>query len=412
MEIITIDSSDDENNPVVANLPRRIITPRELESDNSDNSSASSHDSIWGKGIICSRAKNAAGDDVVALVVSEQDEDDDGSSVSSNDSVWGKVGILSIGHDSCPRASESLTASYPKGISQAVIIDDEIIREANRNIASDKDASRDECAPSCCEHDTQSDESSVHSLDSIHDTVVLSSQNNTSINPKKCLGRSCTSDDSSVSSVDSILDKKFFAQRRPGASRINSYYDYCRHYSNKSNNNETSKTSATKQSRKTQTTNSLPPEVPLPVNAEWRIVLLMDHREFGCSSNFLQMVEKRINAHFGGVYSEITTLPSADYLYVARLIANSNGEIMDERVLDMVIERKNVQDVCQCLIADSKKYKPLTFFEAQMYKLQNCGMSRKLFVMEGDEDKAKNLFRGAKSQEERERRLKRVKTLR
>jgi ERCC4-type nuclease len=124
------------------------------------------------------------------------------------------------------------------------------------------------------------------------------------------------------------------------------------------------------------------------------------------------MVEKRINAHFGGVFSEITTLPSADYLYVARLISDSTGEIMDERVLDMVIERKNVQDVCQCLITDSKKYKPLSFFEAQMYKLQNCGMSKKLFVMEGDEDKAKNLFRGAKSQAERERRLKRVKTLR
>ena len=47
-----------------------------------------------------------------------------------------------------------------------------------------------------------------------------------------------------------------------------------------------------------------------------------------------------------------------------------------------------------------------------MYKLQHSGMSRKLFLMEGDEDKTKNLFAGAKSNMEKERRLKRVKTLR
>lgn len=47
-----------------------------------------------------------------------------------------------------------------------------------------------------------------------------------------------------------------------------------------------------------------------------------------------------------------------------------------------------------------------------MYKLQNCGVSKKLFLMEGDEDKTKSIFSGAKSQIEKERRLKRVKTLR
>jgi hypothetical protein len=47
-----------------------------------------------------------------------------------------------------------------------------------------------------------------------------------------------------------------------------------------------------------------------------------------------------------------------------------------------------------------------------MYKLQHCGMSNKLFLMEGDEDRTKNLFAGAKSNMEKERRLKRIKTLR
>jgi ERCC4-type nuclease len=128
----------------------------------------------------------------------------------------------------------------------------------------------------------------------------------------------------------------------------------------------------------------LPPEVPLPVDATWRIVLLMDHREFGCANNFLQTVEKKINRHFGCHSAEITTLPSADYLYVARLTSNSTGEVKDERVLDMVIERKNVADACQCLITNSKKFKPLSFFEAQMYKLQTCGVAKKLFLMEGE----------------------------
>ena len=144
----------------------------------------------------------------------------------------------------------------------------------------------------------------------------------------------------------------------------------------------------------------------------WRIVLLMDHREFGCANNFLQTVQKKINNQFGGPYSEITTLPSADYMFVARLLSKSTGEIMDERVLDMVIERKNVQDVCNCLISDSRKYKPLSFFEAQTYKLQHCGISTKLFLMEGDEDRTKNFFVCAKSEIEKVKRLKRVKTIR
>jgi hypothetical protein len=58
------------------------------------------------------------------------------------------------------------------------------------------------------------------------------------------------------------------------------------------------------------------------------------------------------------------------------------------------------------------EFKPLSFFEAQMYKLQHCGISKKVFLMEGDEDEAKNFFVGAKSNMEKERRLKRVKTLR
>ena len=234
------------------------------------------------------------------------------------------------------------------------------------------------------------------------------------------------SDDSSISSADSIWDKAGLPSRSKGDGAAAPRIDLPL-----ANGNDL-------EISVNQCVDSLPPEVPLPTGGKWRIVLLMDHREFGCANNFLSTVEKKINN--GGNHAEITTLPSADYMFVARLISDSTGEVMDERVLDMVIERKNVQDACQCLIADSKseyllsqlivsfccvqlqfsqpiytstiEFKPLSFFEAQMYKLQHCGVSKKLFLMEGDEDKAKNIFAGAKSNMEKERRLKRVKTLR
>jgi hypothetical protein len=157
----------------------------------------------------------------------------------------------------------------------------------------------------------------------------------------------------------------------------------------------------------------LPPEVPLNKDGTWKIVLLMDHREFGCrKDNFLLTVEKNVNSHFQGKFAEITTLPSADFLFVARLISKTTGEIMDERVLDLVIERKNVEDLSHCLIQDSKKYKPLSFFEAQMYKLRRCGIRKKVFLMEDDEDRAACFFVGVKTPVERDKCLKRVKTIR
>jgi hypothetical protein len=47
-----------------------------------------------------------------------------------------------------------------------------------------------------------------------------------------------------------------------------------------------------------------------------------------------------------------------------------------------------------------------------MYKLQHCGIRKKLFLMEGDEDRTMNFFVGAKSEIEKAKRLKRVKTIR
>ena len=52
-----------------------------------------------------------------------------------------------------------------------------------------------------------------------------------------------------------------------------------------------------------------------------------------------------------------------------------------QRVVDLLVERKNVNDLCSCLISPSKSHPPLKFFEAQMYKLQHCGLENKVFLL-------------------------------
>ena len=111
----------------------------------------------------------------------------------------------------------------------------------------------------------------------------------------------------------------------------------------------------------TATTKSNTPQQQPTVDSylgTWKVVLLMDHREFGirdpAKMNYLQSVQSKINIKFGSGSAEIVALPSADYLFVARLISHDNGQVIDERVFDMIIERKDVNDLSQGLIIDSK----------------------------------------------------------
>lgn len=77
-------------------------------------------------------------------------------------------------------------------------------------------------------------------------------------------------------------------------------------------------------------------------------------------------------------------------MFVARLFDTSSSTspplMLEERVLNLVVERKSVDDLQNCLIKKSKTYAPLSFFEAQMYKLQQTPDMRRVFLMEGDED--------------------------
>ena len=152
---------------------------------------------------------------------------------------------------------------------------------------------------------------------------------------------------------------------------------------------------------------------------EYRIILLMDHREFGQQNvrerrNYINTVEERINRWFEGTSCEILSLKAADYMFVARKISKATGQVVEERLFDLIIERKDVGDLAQCLILKSRDYKPLSFFEAQMYKLVNCGINRKIFLIEGDEDTHRWRTEGggpASEDEKRKRRL-RIKTIR
>ena len=448
MEVITIDdsssssSSDDEDiiqlqkSTVAAAVvvganskqQRLLVTPKfdydDDSSKSSSSSSISSDDSIWNKGLsssLASRKFKADSDNTISAAV-----------VSSNTSTNNK------GDD------ENDRCYITKSLEQLSLHEHtSTVQSTNTNTNNDSD----------------NDDSSISSNDSIWDKVGLSTKTKKNHTSKKvevdesidivvdCCSSSIGSlpnnntkqtqqDDSSVSSNDSIWDKQGggFTSRKK-KERVESYYDYYRLKHNNNNNKSAGKndnTTSTTVERQQQsgskcadvdnnklsnTTKKVQKKLPrhLPTNATWHIVLLMDHREFGCANNFLQTVEKKINKHFGGDIpsAEITTLASADYLFVARLISNdTKKKVLDERVLDMVIERKNVADACSCLIAQSKKYKPLSFFEAQMYKLQTCDISKKIFLMEGDEDKTKSLLTGAKTQSEKERRIKRVKSLR
>lgn len=149
-----------------------------------------------------------------------------------------------------------------------------------------------------------------------------------------------------------------------------------------------------------------------------------EDREFGLrpgksGRNFLKTVEKKINKHFDGVHCEVVALPSANYMFVAmfvaRLISNINGEIIDERVLDLIIERKDVNDLQLCLTTKCETYEPLKSFEAHMYKFQHYGVSRKLFLIEANEENPEHFhMRSANTsvarKYEQSSRLKRVKT--
>lgn len=149
---------------------------------------------------------------------------------------------------------------------------------------------------------------------------------------------------------------------------------------------------------------------------EYRVMLLMDHREFGlrkndakAHQNQLKEFERLINKAFNGTVCEIVALKSADYQFVVRKISKATGQTVDTRLLELIIERKDVGDLASCLINKSKTHAPLSSFQAQMYKLIHCGIKRKIFLMEGNEDNFNWLTKDGKPASIEEKRLRRLR---
>lgn len=176
------------------------------------------------------------------------------------------------------------------------------------------------------------------------------------------------SDDGSVSSADSIWDKAGLSSMPTSCGAAASGRLDSRRAAIKGANNAAYDAVNEDEARHLrepddETNKSAGYENPTPtctVDAwigKWKVMLLMDFREFSDKSgktDFLQVVENKVNRHFGDVHCEKLHLPSADYIYVARLISNATGEVIDERVFDLIIERKDLNDLQNCLTIPSK----------------------------------------------------------
>lgn len=314
---------------------------------------------------------------------SDETNNDDSSTSSSDDSIWKIKGLSITGHESDDAAKIIDDATFVDLFKDSCLITP---TEAAASSSTQESQSRRYYNPfkddaSSSNSLVEFDNATFHEDISSVDTAPSHSSSQASLLSRRKIeeGNDCPvtttvvqsfeDDGSSVSSEDSIWNKVGL-RLRPSRSN-NGVGGVTNLPGNLTLSKTTAPVSLTRACRditnddfvdteEDDTVTTLPHDIPLllpAVDGTWRVILLMDHREFGCAANnFLTTVEKKINKHFreGTTYCEITTLPSADYLFVARLLSNTTGEIMDERILDMIIERKSVQDVCQCLIADSK----------------------------------------------------------
>lgn len=227
--------------------------------------------------------------------------DDDDNSVSSNDSIWDKQGLTT---DKSSTVGNNTKSDIPANDSS----DDEELEVIKSNKV----------------HQAINDSNKVHQLKSTHLTT-----NNNNVNDME---------DTQLKEAIrlSLLEEQQQQQQQQQQQKPSSIP-----------NTATTKTSTQQQ-----------PNTVDSYLGKWKVVLLMDHREFGirdpAKMNYLQSVQSKINIKFGSGSAEIVALPSADYLFVARLISHDNGMVIDERVFDMIIERKDVNDLAQGLIVDSK----------------------------------------------------------
>ena len=149
-------------------------------------------------------------------------------------------------------------------------------------------------------------------------------------------------------------------------------------------------------------------EPPRPVRAanpsgdRWKVVLCMDFQEHN-GTRKKEAIMEQINGHFRGTnpvdhvygtYCEIGNsvagtqkLPVGDYMFVARKV-NSTGKVLEEKVLNVLIERKSTENVMVSIQKESRRHRPLKEIEVQLRQMQYCGIDHRIFLLEGDEDRS------------------------
>jgi ERCC4-type nuclease len=124
------------------------------------------------------------------------------------------------------------------------------------------------------------------------------------------------------------------------------------------------------------------PETPSPNNIwsvtrdgsaskrdDWDIVLLLDNREVR-SKNDREYFHRKLLGK--GVQCEVRSLPLGDMMWIKR----SRTGNREEWVLDYIVERKRVDDLAASIV--DRRY------VEQKYRLGSCGLSKVIYLVEGD----------------------------
>jgi len=111
----------------------------------------------------------------------------------------------------------------------------------------------------------------------------------------------------------------------------------------------------------------------------YEILLVVDSRERSHSAGSDNIWAEKLRA--ASIPHVVRTLAVGDFIWISR-----NQMTGEERVLDHIIERKEVSDLASSII--SKRY------EEQKFRMKQCGLSRLHYLLEGDPDSLQGHMEG------------------
>ncbi|KAJ1989564.1 Crossover junction endonuclease mus81 [Coemansia sp. RSA 1358] len=111
--------------------------------------------------------------------------------------------------------------------------------------------------------------------------------------------------------------------------------------------------------------------------ADYDIILIVDSREVHSPAD-RALIQKELEDH--GVHTEIRPLTVGDYLWIARTKATSANRHLPDIVLDYVVERKRMDDLCAS-IKDGR-------YREQHSRIHGTGFTNVFYVVEGTNPEA------------------------